>query len=88
MTSTEILMQRQAIAVQRGTQLAQRLAPLDEPLRLVVDEPYPSDTYVLAEVTATLAKVCSEQRQHIIELAERIEQLESRLPVKETAEEE
>jgi hypothetical protein len=75
MTGTEILMQRQAIALERGAKLAQGLAPLDETLRLVIDEPYPSDTHILAEVTATLAKVCSEQRQHIIELAERIERL-------------
>jgi AcrR family transcriptional regulator len=54
---------------------------LTESLRLVIDEPYPNDTHVLAEVTAALAKVCSEQRQHIVELAERIEQLEAGAPV-------
>jgi hypothetical protein len=80
MTSTEILTHRQAVALERGAKLAQGLAPLDETLRLVIDEPYPSDTHVLAEVTATLAKVCSEQRQHIIELAERIEALEKGEP--------
>ena len=80
MTSTTILNQRQAVALQKGLELAKELAPLDESLRLVVEEPFPNDVYVLAEVTATLAKVCSEQRQHIIELASRIEQFEASTP--------
>jgi hypothetical protein len=50
MTSTEIQMQRQAIAVQRGAGLARSFDPLNEPLRLVMDEPLPDDVYVLAEV--------------------------------------
>jgi len=82
MTSTEILVRRQAIALEKALKLTQELAPLDEPLRLVAEEPFPNDTHVLAEVTATLAKVCSEQRQHILELAERIEQLEASAPPK------
>ena len=81
MTSTEILMHHQAIAVERGTKLAAGLDPLNESLRLAIDEPLPNDTYLLAETAAALGQVCLQQREHITELAERIEKLEARLPV-------
>jgi hypothetical protein len=79
MTATDILMQRQAIALQRGAEVARELAPLDVPLRNAVDEPFPNDVYILAEVVNVLGRVCVQQRAHIIELAERIEALEGRL---------
>jgi len=78
MTSSEILVRRQAIALERGLELAQNLAPLDEPLRLVAEEPFKNDVHVLAEVARVAVKCCLEQRAHIVELAERIEQLEAK----------
>ncbi len=78
MTATAIQMQRQAIALKRAAELAQSLDPLYEPLRLAIDEPHPADAYVLAEVVATLAKTCTEQRRHIGELAGRVEALEGK----------
>jgi hypothetical protein len=78
MTSSEILIHRKAIALEKGLELALELSPLDEPLRLVAEEPIKNDVHVLTEVTASLAKVYSEQRQHIIELAERLEALEAK----------
>ncbi len=82
MTATTILMQRQAIALKRAAELAEALDPLSDTLRLVMDEPNPGEVYVLAEVAATLAKICVQQRQHITELAERVEALEVRAPTK------
>ena len=80
MTSTTILNQREAIAREKGLELAQELAPLDESLRLVADEPFPSKEYVLAEVARVAVKVCLEQREHIVDLAQRIEELEASTP--------
>jgi hypothetical protein len=85
MSGSEILMQRQAIAVQKGLELARELSPLDAPLRLMAEEPIKNDVHVLAEVTAVLAQVCAEQRDYIIELAERIEDLEASAPAKAAA---
>jgi hypothetical protein len=85
MTSTELQMRRQAVAVRRGAELAQALDPLNEPLRHAVDEPLPSDVYVLAEVAVALGQVCLQQREHITELASRVEELEARLPVESGA---
>ena len=85
MTSTEILMQRRAIAVQRALECAQLLDPTDEPLQLVKDEPFPNDVHVVAEVAHALGRVCLQQREHIVELAGRIEALEARLPVEDAA---
>ncbi len=82
MTATTILMQRQAIALKRAAELAEALDPLGEPLRLAMDEPNPGEVYVLAEVAVTLGEVCAQQREHITELAERIEALESGAPTK------
>ena len=78
MTATAIQMQRQALALKRAAEIAQTLAPLDEPLRLAIEEPNPGDAYLLAEAVASLAKTCLEQRGHIAELAERVEALEGK----------
>jgi hypothetical protein len=88
MTIHEILVQRQGIALDRAVKLAQGLSPLDKPLQQVAAEPLPSDVHVLTEVVRVALQVCSEQRGHIVELAERIELLErrgDRLPVEEEA---
>ncbi len=76
MSATVIQMQRQAVALKGAAELAEALDPLGETLRLMMDEPNPGEVYVLAEVAATLAKVCAEQRQHIGKLASRVEELE------------
>jgi hypothetical protein len=76
MTDTLIQMQRQAIAVKRAAELAEALDPLNEPLRLAKDEPLPNESHILAEVAASLAQICLQQREHITELAERVEELE------------
>jgi hypothetical protein len=78
MSSSELIIHRKAIALERGLRQALELSPLDEPLQLAAQEPIKNDIHVLTEVTASLAKVCSEQRQHIIQLAERIEELEAK----------
>jgi hypothetical protein len=78
MTSSDILIHRKAIALEKGLELALELSPLDEPLQLMAQEPIKDDMHVLTEVTASLAKVCSEQRGHIIELAQRLEALEAK----------
>jgi hypothetical protein len=78
MTSAEILIQRKAIALEKGLELTRELSPLDEPLRLMAEEPIKNDVHALAAVTASLAKVCSDQRRHIIQLAQRLEALEAK----------
>jgi hypothetical protein len=78
MTATVIQMQRQAIALRRAAEIAQALNPLDEPLRLAIEEPHPDDVYLLAEAVASLAKTCVQQRRHIVELGERVEALEGK----------
>jgi hypothetical protein len=76
MTSAIIQMQRQAIAVQRAAEVAEGLDPLNEPLRLAKNEPLPNDAHILAEVTASLAQVCLQQREQLIKLSARVEELE------------
>jgi hypothetical protein len=77
MTGIAVQTQRQAVALQRASEIAQLLDPLGEPLRRVMEEPHPRDEYVLAETVASLAKTALEQRQHIAYLGERIEELEA-----------
>lgn len=87
MTGTAILIQRQALAVKRAGELTEALDPLSETLRLATNEPYPADAYILAEVACTLAETCLQQREHIAELAGRVEALEARLSEEGAAEE-
>ncbi len=76
MAGIGIQLQRQAIAIARAGELAQQLDPLSESLNNALVEPNPDDVYLLAEVVVSLAKTCVEQRDHIAELAERVEALE------------
>ncbi len=80
MTATHITSMREAVALQRALELAEMLDPLNEPLQLVKAEPFPSEQYVMAEVAATLGRICLQQREHITELGERVEALEARQP--------
>ena len=76
MTSTQIGLQRQAIALRRALELAETLDPNPETLRLVMNEPIREEGYALAEVVASLTRICRMQADHIVELGERVEALE------------
>ncbi len=78
MTSTQIVLQRQAVALRRALELAETLDPNPGTLRLVMNEPVREEGYALAEVVASLARICRMQADHIVELGERVEALEGK----------
>jgi hypothetical protein len=78
MTATAIQMQRQAIALRRALELAETLDPNPETLHLAMDEPIREEGYVVAEVVASLTRICRMQADHIVELGERVEALEGK----------
>ena len=78
MTSTQIVLQRQAIALRRALELAETLDPNPEPLRLVMNEPIREEGYALTEAVASLTRICRMQADHIVELGERVEALEGK----------
>jgi hypothetical protein len=82
MTSTQIVLRRQAIALRRALELAETLDPKPETLRLAMDEPIREEGYALTEVVASLTRICRMQADHIVELAERLAALEGKAAAK------
>ncbi len=82
MTSTALLIQRAARATQEAFELAEVLDPTNEALVRSKNEPLRDDAHALAELVSALAKVCAQQREHIVELAEKVEALEGGAPTK------
>jgi hypothetical protein len=76
MTAADIQIVRQAVAVNRAVEFAVALDPLNVSLRQAKEEPIPNEPLIIAEVLASLAQICVQQREHIVELAERVEELE------------
>ena len=76
MTSTELLIQRAARAVEEAFEYAETLDPTNEALGRAKNEPLRDDAHAIPELVSSLASICYRQQGQIKELAEKIETLE------------